>query len=242
MEISRVIAQFLETLRPGSEAQIRTESVDKTFQELIKQQTETAGQPDKISAKTLLHQNTLHLNQTPLKHDFYTKQGQIIRLSVFKNETQSKLLDSNSILNQSAALAHQQEFKWPADLMATLMQMSFDFIREQLKREQRKKRKPKEGEPELPDGKAEEAAFELLEILFEQADDSEDKDAYCDWAESAIDRAETDLRERYTNLPPEVELRFKIMHDAILAIRHGIEPDYILERLKQEMKRKKDNQ
>lgn len=242
MEISRVIAQFLETLRPGSEAQVRTESVDKTFQDLIKLQSQTVGQAEKVAGKSLLHQNTFHLNQTPLKHDFYTKQGQIIRLSIFKNETQSKLLDSNSLLNQTATLAHQQEFKWPADLMATLLQMSFDFIREQLKREQRKKRKPKQGEPELPDGKAEEAAFELLEILFEQAEDAVDKDAYCDWAESSINRAESDLRERYTNLPPEVEMRFKIMHDAILAMRNGIEPDYILERLKQEMKRKKDNQ
>ena len=242
MEISRLISNALESLRPGSDAQQRMETVEKTFQELLKQQAAQTSSSDKPLPKTPINDSSFQHHKASAKQMLYNKQGQLIRLSVFKSEIQSKLFESgNSLLGQnSTALSQTQAgFKWPSEIMATLLQQSFDFIREQLDREKRYKRK-KEGKPKLPDGKSEEDALELLDILFEQADEATDMNAFCDWASESITNAENAVRERSINLPPEVEMRFKIMHDAILALRNGLEPNYIRERLIMEIKRKKE--
>ncbi|TNE68431.1 hypothetical protein EP331_15855 [bacterium] len=236
MEISRVIAQLLESLRPLEQLKPVAGSNAENFQDLLKNQTQTPKTP----VKPLPPSATLHLNQQAAQQQFYNKQGQLIQLSIYRNQTLAKTQESTTAANQIAQnKTEAPEFKWPSEIMATLLQLSFDFIREQLKREDRQKRERNKS-PKLPDGKAEEAALELLEILFEQFDEAEDRLEYCIWARESIQRAEDSIREQYTNLPPEVELRFKIMHDAITALEHGIEPDYIRERLSQEINRKKN--
>ncbi len=236
MEISRVIAQLLESLRPSEQLKASAGTNPENFQDFLKnhaQQTSSAKQ-------ALPPPATLHLNQQAVQQQLYNKQGQLLQLSIFRNQTQLRNADSATTANQLAQTkADVPEFKWPNELLATLLQLSFNFIKEQLKRDERQRRQHQK-EPDLPDGKSEEDALELLEILFEQFDDVEDRTAYCMWARESIQNAENAIGEQYTNLPHEVELRFKIMHDAITALEHGIEPSYIRERLEQEINRKKN--
>ena len=244
MEISSILSRLFENLQAANNqsAQASQNAVDQAFMELLQKQQQS-GNATQPSPKTALHLNHLELKQTPLQQQLYTKNGAILNMSVFRSQIQSKLLESGSTLHQFAPQATvPQEFKWPSELMATLLQQSFQFIKDSLEREEKQKREYGDKKPDLPDGKAEEDALELLEILFDQFENASDTNAYCDWAEEAINRAEADLSERHTNVPPVVEMRFKIMHDAILALRHGIEPDFIRERLQQEIKRKKANQ
>jgi hypothetical protein len=245
MEISGILSRFFENLQAANNqsSQASQNAVDKAFMELLEKQQQQTGANQTLSPKTALHQHHLELRQTPLQQQLYTKNGDILNLSVFRSQIQSKLLESGTNLNQFAPqVVVPQEFKWPSELMATLLQQSFQFIKESLEREEQHKKDRGDKKPDLPDGKAEEDALELLEILFDQFENASDREVYCDWADEAINRAEADLRERHTNVPPVVEMRFKIMHDAILALRNGLEPDFIRERLQQEIKRKKANQ
>jgi hypothetical protein len=236
LEISRVIAQLLESLRPSEQLKASSGSNPENFQDFLKNHAKHT----QSNKQALPPSATLHLNQQAVQQQLYNKQGQLLQLSIFRNQTQVRHSDATTAANQLAQnKTETPEFKWPSELLATLLQLSFDFIKEQLKREERERRRHQK-DPNLPDGKSEEDALELLEILFEYVDEAEDRLEFCTWARESIQRAEDTIREQYTNLPPEVELRFKIMHDAITALEHGIEPSYIRERLEQEINRKKN--
>lgn len=244
MEISRILSH-LTGKQPLQKQTVVEEVAEKLFKELLESQRTTHSDAPQKVQKPIQAPSLLELRQSPAFQQVYSKNGKMIEMAIFRNQIQSTLQEQSSgslfsYWSQPASV--QVELKWPADLMATLMQQSFQLIKEQLEREKRQKREDEPKRPPLPDGKSEEDALELLEILFDHVEQADSLEHFCDWAQESIQTAEQNLRERYATLPEAVELRFKIMHDAILALRNGIEPDYIKERLRQEIQRKKANQ
>lgn len=241
MEISGIVSRIFDQLQQNQQSQLQ-KSVEQAFQEILEKQQQTGVQHTIKSPKSPLNPQQLDLKQTPAFQQIYSKTGRLIELSVYKNQVQSQLSNQGNNTLLAQPLVFNPDMKWPAEILATLMQQSFQFIKENLEREQKEKRERGDSKPKLPDGKAEEDALELLEILFDQFEMADSVDEFCNWADESINRAELELREHYSELPEVVEMRFKLMHDAILALRNGIQPDYIKERLQQEILRKKENQ
>ena len=173
----------------------------------------------------------------------YTSRGQISQMSSFP---MGKRLDSARLLKQmeaSNANNNPDHTMTPGpkaneEVIASAIQQNFQLIKDSLKREKEKKRRKNRFKLSI-NCAAEEKALELLEILLEHADDADDMEAYCKWARERINQAEAQVVARRKEVPEQTVQSFKILRDAILALENGLSPDYIFNRLKDEIRRKK---
>lgn len=196
-------------------------------------------------------------NQTPggPQHMVYGRSGQLMRLGTLQSQlniresTFAALLAQkwNRAVTQFNSGAGGGETQAQAlsprqldALAATLLQQSFDLIQELFKRdkkEQRKYKKNDQNEDEESEKEAQEQALDLLETLLEYADDADNIQAFCKWAEDSIQRSKQEIEKRINanQLPESTQRMFSIMEDAVEALQHGVEPTFIYARLKEEI-------
>lgn len=218
--------------------------LNKLAQEEIRQQNQS-DQPSQPSRPTPPQQPDQPTAPTrPIQiRQIYTSRGQLSEMSSFP---MGKKLDSARILKQMEASnpngntghATAQGPKANDDVIASAIQQNFQLIKDSLKKEKEKKRRKHRFKISVHCA-AEEKALELLEILLEHADEADDMEAYCKWARERINQAEEQVVSRRKDVPAETKQSFQILRDAILALENGLSPDYIFNRLKDEIRRKK---
>ena len=176
-----------------------------------------------------------------LMHQVYTAKGSLFKLGQFSMNQQlaktASTLEKTVFMGKELANPIIPPFSLNETVGATLLQQIFDFVKQNLKLKDQKKRKKKNHDLEFSN-EAEQRAKDLLEHFLELAEEAEDIFAFSVWARQRIQTIEKELRERVPNLPPEIARSFSIISDAIMALEHGVSPSYILERLEQEIERK----
>lgn len=186
-------------------------------------------------------------SQKPSPFLIYSQKGQLSQLGSFQSsEIHAKMLKTataNTLTQMTDLVATlPREAPMPSHILASLLQLSIQFLKEGLRPEQ-EKRKRKEGQNQLKiDSKAEEQALELLDDFLDMAIDSEDIPLFCDWADSRILALENELQKRLQSLPEPTAQMLTILRDAVMALRHGTDPEYIRSRLLEEIRRKKNLQ
>lgn len=182
--------------------------------------------------------------QSPSSFLIYSQQGQLTQLGSFQNsDTYSKMIKtsmSNTLVQMNDLVATlPRDAPTPNHILATLLQLSIQFLKEGLRPNQEKrKRKHGQKQPKI-DSKAEEQALELLDDFLDMAIETEDIPLFCDWADSRILALENELQKRLQSLPEPTAQMLNILRDAIMALRHGTDPEYIRSRLVDEINRKK---
>lgn len=178
-----------------------------------------------------------------LMHQVYTSKGSMFKLGQFSMNQQlintASTLEKTVFLGKELANSVVPNFILSETVGASLLQQIFDFVKQNLRLKDQKKRKNRNQNPEFSN-EAEQRAKDLLEHFLELAEEAEDIFAFCVWARQRVQNIEKELRERIPNLPPEITRSFSIISDAILALEHGVSPNYILERLEQEIERKEN--
>jgi len=173
----------------------------------------------------------------------YTRAGHLLKLGIVQSP--------GEVLNSRISLYIQQNI--PAEIatqmpvittgkeldavLFSILQQSFQFIKEQLDRD-KKKRKRKEQEAKKKaeeDSESEEKAMELLDMLFEHVDDVENVEAFCSWARESVEQTRAEMEKYHNNLPDQLEASFEIMDDALTALEHGVSPELIKMRLQEEI-------
>ena len=172
----------------------------------------------------------------------YTRSGHLLKLGIVQSP--------GEVLNSRISLFIQQ--KIPAEIAAqmpvvttgkeldivllSILQQSFQFIKEQLSRDKKKRRKEqKKAEQETEDSESEEKAMELLDMLFEHVEDVENMDAFCEWARQSVEQTRTEMEKYHNSLPDHLNESFEIMNDALTALEHGVSPEFIKMRLQEEI-------
>lgn len=217
--------------------------LNKLVREEIRQQNQSEREPQRPTRPATPSQPARPSAPTrPVQiRQIYTARGQISQMSSFP---MGKKLDSARILKQmeasntNAGHAENQGPKANDEVIASTIQQNFQLIKDSLKREKEKKRRKHRFKISI-DCAAEEKALELLEILLEHADESDDMAAYCKWARERINQAGEQIEAHRNEVPQQTRQSFKILRDAIMALENGLTPDYIFNRLKDEIRRKK---
>ena len=221
--------------------------VTNTLQLLFSQlagQARQSGQSQGIRSLAGPHVQLSLGNQSNTGHMFYTAQGQALQLGAAAASRGQEIASQLGMLFGEEVLGKLLSFsKNHEAIIATLLQQSFQLIREELERDRRKKRRHPDAE-ELFDEiekstESEEQALELLEDLLDHASDAENMMAFTGWARESINKIEAELTERVGELSEEKSRMFSIMRDALEALEHGMQPEYILDRLEAEIHRKK---
>lgn len=230
-----------------------------------KAQKPSVSQPSKPAGPTPPARFT---HQRPSSgHAIYNARGQLRLLANFRSQFSIKESQFASMLGQKIsqdlssgmgmAMQSGGAEKSLETVVATLLQQSFDLIRDYLRREREEKRKRgqkwEEGYEESPDeessdleeeipefdemegSESEQLALKLLHTLLEHVSDAEDHEAFCKWAHESIERTHEELSRYYDPLPPETERTFDIMEDAVLALRNGVSPGFIFAQLQNEI-------
>lgn len=223
--------------------------VTNTLQVLFSQlagQAKQSGQMPGIRSIAGPHVQLSLGNQSGTGHLFYTAQGQALQLGGAAAASRGQeiasqlgMLFGEEVLGKLLSLSKNHDA-----IIATLLQQSFQLIREELERDRRKKRRPQPDAEALFDEieqstEGEEQALELLEDLLDHASHAEDLTAFTNWARESINRIESELIDRVGELSEEKKRTFSIMRDALEALEHGMQPEYILDRLEAEIDRKK---
>ena len=171
----------------------------------------------------------------------YNARGQISQMSTFpmgEKLDSARIIKQMEAFNQNSGHTAAQGPKANEEVIASTIQQNFQLIKDSLKREKEKKKRKRRFKLGV-DFAAEEKALELLEILLEHADEADDLGAYCKWARDRINMAENQVMELRKDVPEKTQQSFEILRDAILALENGLSPDFIFNRLKDEIRRKK---
>lgn len=224
--------------------------VTSTLQILFSQLAGQARQSGTVSGIRSLAGPHVQLslgNQSGTGHLFYTAQGQAMQLGTVAAATsrgqeiaaQLGLLLGEEVLGKLLLLSKNHEA-----IIATLLQQSFQLIKEELDRKRQKKKRKHPTAEELfeeieQSTEGEEQALELLEDLLDHASEADNLSEFTHWARESVNRIEVELTERIGEIPKEKSRTFSIMRDALEALEHGMQPEYILDRLEAEIHRKK---
>lgn len=171
----------------------------------------------------------------------YNSRGQLSQMSTFpmgEKLDSARIMKQMESLSQNAGHSATQGPKANDEVIASVIQQNFQLIKDSLKREKEKKKRKRRFKLSV-DCSAKEKALELLEILLEHADEADDLGAYCKWARQRINAAEKQVMEHADDVPEQTRQSFEILRDAILALENGLSPDFIFNRLKDEIRRKK---
>jgi len=175
-------------------------------------------------------------------HLAYTRGGQLLKLGniqavTLKLNHQATLFLQQQIPAEIATLLPQAATVKELDaILFSILQQSFKFYKDQLEEEKSRKRETdKQKEEANEEAEAEEKALELLDLLFEHAEDTDDIDAFCDWAKKSIEKTKMELQHHQDELPESLERSFDIMEDALLALENGLSPSFIKTRLQEEI-------
>lgn len=175
-------------------------------------------------------------------HAVYTAKGALLKLGTVPNlETAGVKLEAALLklaFGGSESAASVVPLPQLADEYgASLLAQIFNFLKEGLVREDKKKKRKKK--PFELSSESEEKALDLLEDILDLAEEADDMKAFCDWLEQRISGMLKEVEKRH-KLPAELRRTFEIMEEAAMALRHGVSPSYIKQRLEQEIERKQD--
>lgn len=228
------------------------QTVQKAFKQLLQSEKGQISRPTQPDSPTQPKQPDvparLQLGRHGFgQHRFYNAQGNLFRLAQFPNEAmllrQQMLAQKPLATFQEQAAAMVSQLKMNETLVATYLQQGIQILKEQLKKDDRDKKK-KRGEAEEAQDKeggteAEEGALEMLDILFGREGEMGSPAEFAEWAYSVIDSIEQELDIRAgQNLPDSVKKRFSIMRDAVQAVEFGVDPQDVMNTLEAAIKNK----
>lgn len=177
-------------------------------------------------------------------HLTYTKSGQLFKLGLFQGAATEQGHQLATLLKQtistelSVMMPQLARLKELDQVLFSILQQAFTLIKDDQKDEEELRKKRKREQQKEDESESEEKALELLEILLEHAAEVDDVEAFCEWARESVAYTRSEMLKYREELPEHVEASFEIMNDAILALENGLSPEFIRERLQQEIERK----
>lgn len=237
-----------------SQQQSQQKTVQKAFKQLLQSekgqisrpaQPDSPAQPKQPDVPARLQLGRHGFGQ----HRFYNAQGNLFRLAKFPNEAmllrQQMMSQKPLAAFQEQAVAMVSQLKLNDTLVATYLQQGIQILKEQLKKDDREKRKKNgdyDGESKEEEGgtEAEEGALEMLDILFGREGEMGSPAEFAEWAYGVIDSIEQELDIRAgSNLPDSVKKRFSIMRDAVQAVEFGVDPQEVMNTLEAAIRNKR---
>lgn len=240
--LSNLFTKVVSEIKPGAAPHAPTgDDVAKAmFDDMLRKEQAKVAKPElpqrpeppaKFTPSKLSGQNTTH--------KFYNAQGRLFQLGRFEAGQAQELIhrlqqmpSQHSGLESNMAQGTQSKINSDV-IMATLLAQSFKLIKDELERDNKKPDRFLKSK-KRPDTHAEEEALEMLETLLSFANEAESLEAFCDWADETVSHIYQDLERNWgKELPEEVQKRFSILNDALNAMRHGMQPEVIIQKLEE---------